>query len=229
MIYDETSEVVEIASSEWIKLAELNIKNKDILRQRSIREQLRSMNRQKNVVYDEFFFDKAEKEKFDAMKLQNAFSEEEKQVLINEKKEYDEDNAYSFKKGDLKVHTLSVNDPMAHGLYVALENVRDINNQKQSDIEFDTHEIYLNKRNFKNSSLNIILSMNQNNEDQYDIVLKNKKDYRKYLNLKRYTEEITLSTYFYSFIYNNHNVNLMQVLKYFPKFERRKVNYENNM
>ena len=219
MIYDDTSEVVEIPPNEWVKLAELNTTNQDVIRQRRIRELLRSMNNQ-SITYDETFFEKTEKQKFDIEKIMVA-NEEEKEIIV--KMNNEEENS-SLVTGILKVTTISSETDFAHGFKVTLENVvNSVTKEKQEDIPFDITEIYLNKRNFKNSNLNIILSMNQNTDQQYDSIVTRKKEYRNDLNLKRCYEEKTLSTLFYTFIYNNQNVSLMEIFKYFPRYENKKV------
>ena len=225
IIYDDTSELVEIPSSEWIKLSELNTINKDVLRQRNIREQLKSMN---NMVvdYDENFFEKTAKLKFQTDLMDRA-TDDEKERIIKKEKMHDEEKVETQIKGTLKVNTLTEQNENAHGFKVWIENVvNTASNEKLPDIIFDTKEIYLNNRNFKNSNLNIILTMNKSkmpNDDALNAIIEKKKDFRKDNNIKRYTEEITLSTHFYTLVYANQDITLLEVFRYFARYEKRKV------
>ncbi len=228
MIYDDTCEVVEIPSKEWIKLAELNIQNKDVIRQREIREQLRSMNGME-VKFDQYFFDKTEHKNNEI----EIVIEEKESILENKNKDNDEETSNSLKLGTLKAHSISTLNEMSHGFKIYMENVIDDETKEtEPDIVFDTKEIYLNKRNFTNSNLNILLQMNLFNQKNHDSeqynhennpIIQKKKEYRKEVNMKRYTEEITLSTIFYLLVFNNQNVTLMEIFKYFARFEKRKV------
>jgi len=229
MIYDDTCEVVEIPSREWIKLAELNTVNQDVLRQRRIREQLRSMNEQE-INYDEYFFEKTSKQKSELEKMKGV-SEDEKERIINEDNNggAEEEASPSLLTGILKVQTISEKNEFAHGFIVVLENVKNVaTGDSEKDIKFDTREIYLNERNFTNSNLSIILKMNKVNEEKLNEIILKKKNKRRELNVKRYTEEITLSTQFYKLVFNNQNVTLLEIFKYFAKYERRKVIHFNN-
>ena len=50
-----------------------------------------------------------------------------------------------------------------------------------------------------------------------------KKKNRENIVFKRYLDEITLSSHFIDMIYDNCEVSIMEILKYFVYFERRKV------
>jgi len=186
--------------------------------QRKIREQLRSMDEQK-IDFDEYFYEKTERTKEKEINI-----DEEMEEIMKQGKECEEDNILSIKSGVLRVKTISSTDNMAHGFKITMENVTNkITGDPEPDIKFNTREIYLNPRNFKNSNIDILLQMNKINDDSLNALLHNKQNFRKDLNLKRYTEEITLSSHFYRLVFDNQNVTLLEVFKYFVKFERRKV------
>lgn len=270
IIYDETNEKVEIPKTGWIHLCKLNLHNYEIIRQVSIREQLRLLHL-KEVSYDENYFEKSV-----GKKKENKNNNEEMKKLMQEKKKAEiniknikkglkfiknlksaknkkiiEKNSKSktdneqkqstdpkakknkkvpnqpprdIKKGILHVESIIPENPMTHGFKIYLK-VYDPKNPKKlkETINFDALDICVNARNFRYCRLNILLTMNDHLIKEEDAILQKKKKeaYRKENCFKRYLNELTLSSLFCNMIYDNSEVTLMEIFKYFIKYEKR--------
>jgi hypothetical protein len=269
IIYDETNEKVEIPKSGWVQLCKLNLHNYEILRQVSIREQLRVLHL-KEVSYDENYFDKSfgkKKGKSNNEEMKKLM-EEKKKVEVNiknikkglkfiknlknskNKKAADKNSKNKIdnlkqnpansktsknkkvsnlppreiKKGILHVESIIPDNPMTHGfkIYLKVYDPKKPNKLKET-INFDSYDICLNARNFRYCRLNILLTMNDHLIREEDLVQERKKKdvYRKEKCYNRYLNELTLSSLFCNMIYDNSEVTLMEIFKYFLKYEKR--------
>ena len=131
-----------------------------------------------------------------------------------------------IKKGNIKIETIMGEKKMCHGFNISLDVTALENPDKIIEtIKFDTKEICINARNFRFTKLNAILQLNKTkiNEEVIQEFEKEKQVYRDEINFKRYLDEITLSTHFYDMVYDNCDVTIMEIFKYFVYFEKRKV------
>ena len=136
------------------------------------------------------------------------------------------DKSLETKTGILKIQTIMGDKKICHGLNITMEvddpenpgNIKEI-------IKFDEKEIGINSRNFRFTKLNILLQLNENliNEESIKNNENEKQEFRDYTNFKRYLDEITLSSHFYDMVYDNFDVTIMEIFKYFVYFEKRKV------
>ena len=242
MIYDESNEKVEIPQSEWISLCKMNLVNLETLRQKDIRQKLRCLN-EKVIEYDQYYYEqkKEEDSKFLLVgrkkRNKNDKSNLVKEEMRNLKKENDSSMKYlSFEmigekkgkllKGKLKIETILPDKKFLHGYHISM----DVHDEKDPNIikenmKFNSKDISINSRNFKFTNLNIILQMNKHNINEIEIENFEKEKIRNRENilLKRYIDEITLSSHFADIVYDNCEVSLLEILKYFVYFERRKV------
>jgi hypothetical protein len=202
IIYDETNEKAEVPEHEWVTFARLNIQNKDTLRQRFIRDQIRALNKQ-IVKYDEFYYEKkeiAEKEKL-KKELENQ-GEDGKGLLkkkSNKKKtksnlDLGEDinkmkdaslQMFSLgligkkddteKVGLLRVESIVPDNMLLQGLNIYFDEKEKLNpNSKliKSTIKFDSGEISINVKNFKFTKINALMQLNEE-KIKDDILQKN--------------------------------------------------------
>ena len=248
MIYDETSEKVEIPSNEFATFARLNTQNSEILRQKYIRDQLRSLNKH-SVKYDEFYYDKKQKEE-DEKEDQDIGTDQKSLLKKRKKKKKDYDvvedlnklkdlslQIFSFgllgrkedtvKAGIFRIETILPDKMLVQGYNIFID-VKDKENLKKKEtietIKFESNEICINAKNFKYTKLNIILLMNDE-KIKDDMISENteKKVMNRYeITFKRYIDEITLSSLFVDMIYDNINVTIVEIFLYFLKFEKRK-------
>jgi hypothetical protein len=243
MIYDESNEKVEIPQSEWISLCKTNLVNQETLRQKDIRKRLRSLN-DKVIEYDEYYYEQKKGEEETNLLLvsrkkrnKNNKSNLAKDQMKNLNKAKDSSLKYlSFGvlgekkgkliKGKLKIETILTDKKFFHGFNISMDIIdeKDPNIIKEN-MKFNSKEISINSRNFKFTNLNIILQMNKQliYEDDIEQFEKEKIKNRDNILLKRYIDEIILSSHFADIVYDNCEVSLLEILKYFVYFERRKV------
>ena len=245
LIYDETGEKVEIPESEFATLGRLNIQNSDILRQKNIRDQLRSLNNL-SVKYDEFYNEKKKKE--DEEREEKELNNAKKNDPRSKKKKKGEFNVVEdlnklkdlslqifslgmlggeniIKNGKFRVETNVPNKLLVQGFNIYFDEIDKDNSKKiKETIKFDQSEISLPAKNFKYSILNSILKINDEKiKDNaiLDINLKKKMN-RFEMTFKRYLDEITLSSLFLDLIYDNMSVTIAEIFHYFLNFEKRR-------
>ena len=202
IIYDETNEKAEVPEHEWVIFARLNFQNKDTLRQKFLREQLRALNKQ-IVKYDEFYYEKkekAEKEKLDK-ELENQ-GDDGKGLLKKKSKKKKTKSSLDVvedinkmkdaslqmfslgligkkedteKVGVLRVESIVPDNMLLQGLNVYFDEKDKSNpNSKliKSTTKFDAGEISINVKNFKFTKINALMQLNED-KIKDDILQKN--------------------------------------------------------
>ena len=133
----------------------------------------------------------------------------------------------TLKVGTLRVETLIPDRMLVQGFKIFFDenNKKDSkSNTDKKTITFDASEISLNVKSFKFSKINVLIKMNEDKIKDDTLQNNNEKkiNNRYETTFKRHLDEITLSNLFIDFVYDDPNVTLLDIFRYFLKFEKRK-------
>lgn len=205
MIYDETSEYVEIPRKEWINLCKINNEDNKVQLLKEIRNKLRCLNGQ--IISME-------------RKKQNQENGNLSEIEMSSRDEL-EKITQTHKIFKFKISSADPNDEYSHGFSIELANEK---NNSIKSLNLSNFFSLKKKVSDIDNQVNSLLRINKK-YITHTALFKIKKKFTEWkyqTNLEKYLNEVTLSSWFYELVYDNQEITIGELIYYLTHFEKRK-------